>query len=1110
MPGSQDFSAQQTDEFVAQMIGLSRNLQRIGSKPVSSPAEAEKLRAEAKRLIQQNRTVLEKWAKEDLRDLYTEAYRSGTADSLPKAARDESLRHRNRLLKNGTSALADMDQWVDKRIDRNQETSTVKKLQKIIKATQAEIEGGGVSPSRKAMLKQQLDQAKEFEQKSSKRLDKLRKETAVGDTPEVLYRRRRRGAGDVRGTVFSRRPAEEHFKMLADTGYRDITNAGYVRGWSDRGKEWFLVSDGPDCGWTSHADSEKANGKVVQRNNIVPYAHPHCKRAFIMLPDGPNGKSTKKMVRDVLGLDTRNLAKVAKGGAIAGQALTAGLAIYQSPLTRQIVRAILADAEIALSDNSKKILGDWVNFYEKTEAQVLETKGQVVNVLSRADLRNKVTSSIEGALAQDAVVNGSALTPIRIDRDAARVLRLSQNTTKGELISKFEDYADFTRHQSDSVGGLRGLRSVGAAAQDEEVLRELYDEAAAIKFGSIQLGRGSQLLSNMERIGKIIDESMKAHPERMQIEAVRLAATAYDPLPWARLAVGDFRFTVGMPSRARADLAEELYIRMRGQSFRSTLDLQYARRAGVELSQRTINATDLYHILQPRLTYFGSPLHASIALENGRLIPALRLYPENVLLRQLSLKARLRAGSLEDFLSRAREVDPERLLGWLAEEIPKLSDDLIWTIDLFRNSPVSASARIYGDKIESFAVKLRPDNEALNYTARWTPNFKPNYKIMTKARLDQHLKFNGLTPLPDEPRAVKIARLEKLPSYTRREGSLVMLPRRFGGAVITSSSKDTMSLIVGLAHVKGSLMEAARVLGIEYASMMIELRAWLSLQGRRIEHVLDGIQEFQKRITQSELLQVRSADDLRNIGVRYSSSNTDAPALRMQAVTDEEMEALWQKYKDDPFYGEELVDSFRSQVGSAMDRDTAAALRFWDEHSSFFGNSGKRANAPLMEVESGQSIMRYQFKFETIQVDPSISKRPIKFGIDRKVLGMTNGSSSHSGFATLIHEMGHHWSVTTFGPDNVAKFFDEVVGKSGIPWKVPPPDLRGLGSIEQHVEIDLWMNGDTGVAKQVRQHLSVYAASNGFEFMAEIFAEAFAVRHPKMLGMKARQYLIGQ
>lgn len=74
----------------------------------------------------------------------------------------------------------------------------------------------------------------------------------------------------------------------ADTVLRTQTatafNEGTIRG---AGVEWFEVFDGPACGWTSHDDTDLANGTVRTADECLAQtiSHPRCARSFSARPD---------------------------------------------------------------------------------------------------------------------------------------------------------------------------------------------------------------------------------------------------------------------------------------------------------------------------------------------------------------------------------------------------------------------------------------------------------------------------------------------------------------------------------------------------------------------------------------------------------------------------------------------------------------------------------------------------------------------------------------------------------------------------------------------------------------------------------------------------------
>lgn len=94
------------------------------------------------------------------------------------------------------------------------------------------------------------------------------------------------------GTVIyagsSRHPADSWARAALSWQAYTTANAGLLRTCTDEvGADWVEVHDGPDCGWTSHNDTDKAAGtlRTVQDALAHPVAHPHCRRVFRPRPD---------------------------------------------------------------------------------------------------------------------------------------------------------------------------------------------------------------------------------------------------------------------------------------------------------------------------------------------------------------------------------------------------------------------------------------------------------------------------------------------------------------------------------------------------------------------------------------------------------------------------------------------------------------------------------------------------------------------------------------------------------------------------------------------------------------------------------------------------------
>ncbi|MFB9558631.1 hypothetical protein [Streptomyces roseoviridis] len=86
----------------------------------------------------------------------------------------------------------------------------------------------------------------------------------------------------------SRHPVDAWARAAVAWQAVTTANAGLLRTCADElGADWVEVHDGPDCGWTSHSDADRADGtlRTIQDALAHPAAHPHCQRAFRPRPD---------------------------------------------------------------------------------------------------------------------------------------------------------------------------------------------------------------------------------------------------------------------------------------------------------------------------------------------------------------------------------------------------------------------------------------------------------------------------------------------------------------------------------------------------------------------------------------------------------------------------------------------------------------------------------------------------------------------------------------------------------------------------------------------------------------------------------------------------------
>lgn len=76
--------------------------------------------------------------------------------------------------------------------------------------------------------------------------------------------------------------------MIARTESATAWSRGSMLGWKDSGRvSKVRVFDGDGCGWSSHDDSDKADGSIRDLDDVMGHetAHPNCVRSFAPVVD---------------------------------------------------------------------------------------------------------------------------------------------------------------------------------------------------------------------------------------------------------------------------------------------------------------------------------------------------------------------------------------------------------------------------------------------------------------------------------------------------------------------------------------------------------------------------------------------------------------------------------------------------------------------------------------------------------------------------------------------------------------------------------------------------------------------------------------------------------
>jgi hypothetical protein len=93
----------------------------------------------------------------------------------------------------------------------------------------------------------------------------------------------------------SRHTLRDYSDMSIRTSTALAYNAGTINASREAGMEWLYVTDGLDCGWTQHQDTDLAAGTVRSAEECASYpiSHPRCARGFSPAPTVTNAQEAE-------------------------------------------------------------------------------------------------------------------------------------------------------------------------------------------------------------------------------------------------------------------------------------------------------------------------------------------------------------------------------------------------------------------------------------------------------------------------------------------------------------------------------------------------------------------------------------------------------------------------------------------------------------------------------------------------------------------------------------------------------------------------------------------------------------------------------------------------
>jgi hypothetical protein len=958
----------------------------FGMKKAKTAAEIDAVRAQLRKVILGMEAPTKQWTEKELRSIYAEAFKATGGEKIPKAVLDRNKAFRRRQRESLRRSRADLLRWADDRAVNN----------RIGKAY--EIYNNQLFEAKRAFSRTGSDSAAAKVAELEKKIKDLPPFNSSTPTPTVYYRRN--------GKIVARYPAQQYYEMVERSARQTMINLGVVEG--APADSWFIVSDGPDCGWTSHEDSDKANGQVVPqaKARAHPLAHPNCQRQFEMADGPPRSKKLNEQLRKLFGTaNKRQIQRAAKVGAVLKTTTTLyrlGKDVATSAIARRTLAAISREVPGLLPKWAERSISKWEKGWGRRESLFVRAKS--VTASDSIDFDDFIRASIVAEIGTPDFVALPSSAVVQIPREYQDLLGLSGRThTKREVVERIEEYGDYVAHrEAASRNQLQNLVSnrLSVEAQDE-----IY-QYAALKI-PLNAPRGWGAFQQVTDAYKVAKRVWTAEPGRASVELIRDVAGRLDFLPWPSTSVGPFRFSVGLSAEGRRDLAEKLFVKFRSQVDFKMLkygqnELTWAKNLGLDLGQRNVTMDDVWRGLLPRLTGWpGKAVNFTLGIEDGKLTPLFRFYPPGALGRIFDFRYRLRTEEVGQYINHltneyrvARYGDP-RVSRQILNFLKSIDDSSAFTIDVFRGSPIRASARLYGRHLDSFAIHTGAE---LSWAEQaWRLYGRDLFQGETYRREFRKLINRGLSP----QQAVEVLRRSDLPAKYMR----VTAPRINGTNFFNGDDVDVLPALLRLYAWHGNTLEAARSGGISWDSFMkifhtykqdfVDTRSRFIEAGgsrvrslRDIEVVRNTMNAAQRNTRASKALADSIADEAASPAFRYTNRLTISDEVWDYARLDNSSDSLRVFQKD--------VDSFYRAWTRMTGQPPPSIL----VDATMAGVRGVEA----------EDVMGATFnRGNTIVVDPNLAIRWTKDSttLTRKLAAdgyFINGEVSH----VLWHESGHY------------------------------------------------------------------------------------------------------
>ena len=1041
-------------EFLATLSSINVFKGKIFS--AGSQAELSSAQAGLARLTNELNKKFPEFNK-DLISEFHKAYReSGGVGPVPKNFYQKAYNSRQKAAKGYERATVGLRQWgTEYGNDR-----AIINARKAYTAKIARLEKSGADKGEIAFWRGELD--------------KVPSGSGVGDEPSIKYRRKS-SKGNMHDVWV---PADTYMKMATNSAYNIQRNLGVLAAYSQKA-EWVIVLDGLGCGKVKHNDGGSVNGQVWQIAEAMKYplSHPNCHRSFIKT-DGPPGSKKLKEQQKILnqaGHDRtkyfNTLKEIAKVAATAGVVGSIAGTVITNPFIQRFMREIVEDSNIVLSPIAQQLLNR-LSSYATREASAFEQTGKALGASTQEEFNRLVAQSFDDDLSNRAFLELDSSETVTISQAQARTLGLNTRPTKGQLLERLDDYGDWVVHR-DAIAKAMEER-LQSAANFSHAADELYS-TAALKF-HIEPGPGVNAHRNWYNVVHNLKETYARDPDKAERDLIRLTASVLDPTPWlsAKLAPG-VKFTMGMTARGRGDLAVRLFDKLSGSRALSAKEAEWAQALGMDLKAfaqpESITARHIVKALQPRITYQpGGLFSATIALQNGKLVPIIRLYPNGTFGRFVSLESKLRAGAIEDFIQVLRDTKDLATKERFVEAFNQVTkEDFITSINLFRNSPLQVSLRMLGVTPDSFAIRALPENDFLRYSYRFTLDFEKRTELQSEIRrrllagedIDEIIEDisrgyrDGTAPIARK----EAAKIVKRDMENWMEG-FTILPSMRGGFTLNGISIAQKEVLVKMRLLGNNFLIFAKSTRYGYDQI---LEMWNDTK------VL--FDDFIKTVSKSDLAKVKTfkqATDLLGDALRKKTSRLDL--------------AEWEDIKavDLDFASEEARN-----INPALTDDLARFRIAWEKQFRL---------GPLPNVEISDTIRApLEARAGVILIRRDVAEEWEMIGqLRRKAVRIGHfAPDTEANVNNLIHE-GAHAIILQMSKSEKAVLLRKMLDTRA--W----PGIKSIKGIDYDF-IRTRFFGNENFRKALARRVSGYGSTDPDELMAEALTEYFGSNNPRAM-----------